>query len=632
MNRLCPEDYQRLARLSSLCMAEDGAFACVRYFHDGEDWRSRVLLIENGRETEVLPEGLRQTGPSFSEGGRRLWFISDGKPFVFDRASRSVREAAGLPEGFEAVEAVPACAGCLAVCRREVRELPPEGCDWEMPLVAEELHYRLDADHGFKKKYVWRLCLLDRTCRILLECGTPIRVPVPLPDGRILFLSESSFCLLPGEGGEPVPLSAPFSPAGFRPVLSLDGRYALAAGHRGGMELRVCRLWLDGEEHPEDQEEDAPAGLSDGLYMDLSPDQRTLIAPGAGADSYLVCAADGHVPGLWRLTVRDHRLRYEQIPVPGPVTEAGGETENGLLLLAGPETCPPEPVLLSGGAFRPLTASHNQWLSDAETAASVLLRAPSLDGRAELSAWLLRPPRPAEKVPLLVWVHGGPSGCWTNGFNLEVQAAVSLGFAVLLPNPRGSTGRGDGYADPAHAFDGGAAQDILMLLDAALRAYPRLDGDRAGVLGGSYGGFMAAFLAGHTARFRAAAVIKGVTNWLFIHFNSSQGGQPILEEYRDFQDFQVDTLRNSPVFSAGQVRIPVLVIHGEKDQQVPVENAHQYYTALKDCHPDLPVKLLLLPDCCHAISRDRLSDYLTAQKETLSWMVRYVRDGEPRKR
>ena len=63
----------------------------------------------------------------------------------------------------------------------------------------------------------------------------------------------------------------------------------------------------------------------------------------------------------------------------------------------------------------------------------------------------------------------------------------------------------------------------------------------------------------------------------------------------------------------------------EKDQQVPVENAHQFYTALKDACPELPVRLMLLPDCCHRYSQDRLEDFAAIQRAALDWMDQYVK-------
>lgn len=626
MTAFVPEDYGRLTRFSSLCLSPDSAIACVKYFWQIDAWQRRVLLIQNDAAVEITLGGTNEASPAFSADGNLLWFLSDGRACVYDRQTRQAREAFSLPEGFEAIDLLPMKAGCLCACRKEIREKPPASCDWEMPRVAESLHFRSDADHGFKKQYTHRLYRFDGSLRLIAESGKPFQSMVLLPDESAILFIQDGFQLMRLETGEVKPLNVPFPPSpDIRPVISGDGAYALV-GASLDMEISLRRLWLDGQEHEADTIENEPAGITEGAYIDLPPDRKTRVAPGLKKDTYYVSTASGHQPGLWRVTAEPGKLAWEKVDAPGLAVETAGECEKGVAILYGDAACPPLPAFVREDGIHFPCPDFNGWLKEKKTVPYLPLSASSQDGRAELTGFLLLPEEKKAKMPLLVWVHGGPSGYWAPGFNLEVYCAVSLGFAVLLPNPRGSTGRGNAYADPEHAFDGGAANDILCLLDETLRQYPQLDKGHVSVLGGSYGGFMAAWMAGNTARFRSAVVIKAVTNWLFIHFNSSQAGQPIFDSYRDFQDFLTDTVRQSPVYSAGDVNIPTLIIHGEKDQQVPVENAHQYYTALKDCHPDLPVRLMLLPDCCHGYSKDALPYYIAIQRETLAWLCRYGRE------
>ena len=86
----------------------------------------------------------------------------------------------------------------------------------------------------------------------------------------------------------------------------------------------------------------------------------------------------------------------------------------------------------------------------------------------------------------------------------------------------------------------------------------------------------------------------------------------------------MDTVKKSPIFTAGDVDIPTLIVHGEKDQVVPVENAHQFYVAGRDTHPELPVRLVLMPNCSHSYHRDDLRDYVYIQNATLDWLDKYV--------
>ncbi len=630
MNRLVPEDYARLTRCSSPAVSAGGAAAWVQYFWQHGAWQRRVTLLSDGGAFPVSLGGTEERCPAFSGDGTQLWFLSDGRVAVHSLPLCRTRVAFSLPEGFEATDLLPLGDGCLCVCRRERRETPPAGCAWEMPRVAEALRFRSDADHGFARRYTWRLYRYDGTLRLAAESEAPFRCLAALPDESAVLFFRDGFRLLRLADGDERAIPSPLPAAGdLRPVISADGAYALAAVRAENAEVVLRRLWLDGQEHAPDEMVGAPAGLADGAYMDLSPERPTLLARAAAPDTFCAACFLNHTPGLWEISAQPGRLVWRQRAVSALVTEVGGETVRGAFVMVGDARFPPRPAWLAGDAPDFCGPDPNPWLADYDAVTYLSIAAPSQDGRAELRGWLLLPPSPSPRTPLLVWVHGGPAGCWAPGFNLELQSAVGEGFAVLLPNPRGSTGRGDAYASPAHAFDGGAANDILCLLDEALRSHPCLDPRQVSVLGGSYGGYMAAWLEGTTARFRSAVVIKAVTNWLFIHFNSSQAGQPIFDDYRDFQDFLVDTVKSSPVYLAQDVNIPTLIIHGEKDQQVPVENAHQYYTALKDCHPDLPVRLMLLPDACHRYSTDRLPDYLAIQRETLAWLNRYGKGETP---
>ncbi len=627
-----PGDYGRLTRLSSLTLAKDGAAAYVKYFWQDNAWQRRVEICQDGKTMEVSIGGSVEKCPVFSQDGALLWFLSDGRVALFDRRANEAQEAFPMPGSFEAVDVLPMEKGCLFACRKEIREEAPAGCAWEMPRVTEELHFRSDADHGFKKKYDYRLYVCNGGLRLIAESQQPFQALALLPDESAALYAQDGFKLVKLADNELQDVDASLVSGGdIRPAVSSDGTFALVAARTEGMEIALRRLWLDGQEHEPDETENEPAGLTEGAYMDTAPERKHLIALGKETNVFYITAHQNHTPGLWRVTVTGSRLVYEQQNLSGLITEAAGENANGVAVMRGNAALPPEPAYWQPGKNEifPMTSGWNPWLSNQEAAVYLPFSCPSQDGRAELTGYLLLPKNREKPLPLLVWVHGGPSGYWTPGFNLELQCAVSQGFAVLLPNPRGSTGRGNDYASPEHAFDGGAANDILCLLDEALRQYPHLDRNQISVLGGSYGGYMAAWMAGNTARFRSAVVIKAVTNWLFIHFRSSQAGQSIIDDYRDFQDFLVDTVKMSPIYTAGEVSIPTLIIHGEQDQQVPVENAHQYYTALKDCHPELPVRLMLLPDCCHGYSRDALPDYIAIQQETLNWLNQYGKENAP---
>ncbi|MGN1018800.1 MAG: S9 family peptidase [Aristaeellaceae bacterium] len=610
MRPIIPEDYRRLQRVSSLTGSPDGACAYTVYcWQDG--WRCRVeLLSAGGQPQAVTAGGYAEKDPAFSADGRLLYFLSDGRVCVYDRASGCTRLLFEPEPGFEAYGFAVMPQGAAVRARREIREEAPGNCEWDMPLVAEGLHYRNDADHGFTRKYEYRLYLASEAAPVLLDEGKADWKFLACADENTLLFSRGAWQQFDIRTHETRGMDDGLIAEG-EPAVA-DGKLLAAARSKKDDSLGLYRFILaDGGAAPVEIACDLP--LADGAYCDKSPERKNQLCFTADGKALAVLTNQG-VPGLW--SIDDQRRLSDET-----IFECASAGER-LWVIRGASDQAMEVCTLERGRCVP-QARHNAWLDACHLTAYQTVSVPALDGKAELHGFYMLPERP-DNAPVLLWIHGGPEGFFTDGLWLETQAAVSRGYAVVMPNPRGSSGYGNAYQHSGQEFDQGACTDVLTLLDAVLRLHPELDAKRAGVLGGSYGGYMSAMLAGTTKRFRASVVIKPVTNWLFIHFKSSQSGQDVFAAHRDFQDFLCDMIRMSPVAHAGEVDIPTLIIHGEKDQQCPVENAHQYYVAVRDTHPDLPVRLIVMPDCCHSYSRDHVDDYIYIQQQTLAWFEQYL--------
>ena len=226
------------------------------------------------------------------------------------------------------------------------------------------------------------------------------------------------------------------------------------------------------------------------------------------------------------------------------------------------------------------------------------LEAAGEDGVA-IHAWLVLPPdaSAATPAPLALFIHGGPYSSWMGWhwrWNPHVLAAH--GYAVLLPDPRLSTGYGRAHVDAAWGdWSGRPYTDILACVDAAV-ARPDVDETRTAAMGGSYGGYMANWIAGHTDRFQAIVSHAGV--WAMDQMHGTTDFGPFLE--REFgspvTEFE-SWMARSPHRSAGSVRTPMLVIHGARDRRVPAEEAVRLWTDLQLRGVDS--KLLWLPDENH---------------------------------
>ncbi len=143
-----------------------------------------------------------------------------------------------------------------------------------------------------------------------------------------------------------------------------------------------------------------------------------------------------------------------------------------------------------------------------------------------VQAWVVKPPDfdPEKKYPLLVLVHGGPQGAWTDGWTYRWNAQVfaSAGYVVFMPNPRGSTGFGQEFTDDInHDWGGRAFEDVMKGTDCA-EALPYVDKTRTAAAGASYGGYMIDWIAGHTDRFKALVTHDGVFDLVSMYSSTEE--------------------------------------------------------------------------------------------------------------
>lgn len=188
--------------------------------------------------------------------------------------------------------------------------------------------------------------------------------------------------------------------------------------------------------------------------------------------------------------------------------------------------------------------------------------------------------RAGEPLPLVVLVHGGPTGCWSYHFPSGFPHARLLadsGYAVLLPNPRGSCGRGQDFARAVIGDLGGAElDDILAGVDACIRD-GIVDERRVGIMGASHGGFIAAWAVTQTDRFAASVAIACVSDYLSLHHTSDIGR---LDEILFDGAGLADYVERSPVVHAARCTTPTLILHGELDRSCPPSQAQELYQAL----------------------------------------------------
>lgn len=219
---------------------------------------------------------------------------------------------------------------------------------------------------------------------------------------------------------------------------------------------------------------------------------------------------------------------------------------------------------------------------------------PTSDGSDEVDCWIMRPADfdDAASYPVLLNVHGGPYTQYGEYFFDEAQMQAAAGFVVVLGNPRGSSGRhthwGQAILGPQHPAHPGSGwggvdvDDVLAILDGALDRFSFCDSDRVGMLGGSYGGFMATWLAGHHGeRFRAICSERAVNNLVSEEWNSDIGTAFRTEHGPLYIDDVEVYEASSPIRKIRDIDTPMLLIHSEDDWRCPIGQAEELWMGLK---------------------------------------------------
>ncbi len=229
---------------------------------------------------------------------------------------------------------------------------------------------------------------------------------------------------------------------------------------------------------------------------------------------------------------------------------------------------------------------------------------------------------PAHRYPLILNVHGGPQGEWTDNWRGDWQVYPGKGYVIAMPNPTGSSGYGQDFTDAIEGDWGGRVYRDLMKVIDQLAQLSYVDSTRMGLMGWSFGGYMVMWMEGHTDRFKAAASMMGLfdlhsfygaTEELWFPEHDLRGTPWTSELYRKW----------SPSDFEAHFKTPCLVLTGEKDFRVPYTQSLSYFTALQ--RQGVPSRLVVFPRSGHWPSWIEMAFYYN---EHLAWFAKYLGGGE----
>ncbi|MBO0684498.1 MAG: S9 family peptidase [Candidatus Dormibacteraeota bacterium] len=573
---------------------------------DGSTGPRRLTYSEKGEGAPVfLPDGSMAFGSSRpdptlkeDEAEGRVWLLPAG--------AGEARSLLSVPGGVEVVAA--AREAPVIVLRTGVFPGAAElGKDAEkakrrkeagtsaMLFDAYPVRY-WDRELGPRGTHLLRLGLSGEVEDLVADPGGSLREAdfTVSPDGRTTVttwrrpagrgFAETDLVAVESGGTRTLATGADFG----APEISPDGRRVVAVRERRGDPgtARDLTLWM--------------VDLETGEGRDLTPDLDLWpLAPVWAPDGrslYFGADERGHCP-IFRLDPETGEVR--RLTSEGAFSSICPSPDGGTVFaLRSTMSSPAEVVRVDPDGS--VTALPTPGLP-LEVAGRVVEVTATADDGAGLRAWLMLPEGASAEhpAPLALWVHGGPLSSF-NAWSWRwcPYLLTERGYAVLMPDPSLSTGYGHAFIQRAWGRWGPRVFDDLMAITDAALQRGDLDGSRTAAMGGSFGGYMANWIAGHTDRFRAIVSHAGL--WSLDQFHGTTDNGTYWE--REMGDPYLDPTRwreNSPSRSLGEIRTPMLVIHGLRDYRVPISEALREWTDLQ--RHGVPAKYLFFPDENHWI-------------------------------
>jgi dipeptidyl aminopeptidase/acylaminoacyl peptidase len=250
---------------------------------------------------------------------------------------------------------------------------------------------------------------------------------------------------------------------------------------------------------------------------------------------------------------------------------------------------------------------------------------------ARVQGWLMFPKDydPSKTYPLIASVHGGPSwaclSLWSTDAMEDMRAASLLGWFVLCPNPRGSFGQGEAFTQGnIKDFGGGDYRDVMAGVDAMIKQFP-VDPTKVGIRGHSYGGYMTMWTETQTTRFAAAVAGAGLSDW------QSYYGLNDIDEWMipffggSVYDDPAVYQKSDPLHFVKKVKTPTLILVGDRDGEVPMEQSVEWHHALETMK--VPVELVVYPSEGHQFNKP--ADVRDYKLRTLQWFERWFSGSTP---
>lgn len=633
---MTPEDVGRIELVNDIAVSPDGsrvAYTTLRVPDVSRGQRNSIPRAQLGiswgpdRQRDFLPVDMDVSDIAFSPNGKTIGFIwaeRDGKDAVW-----------GLPVDGGGHRKLAEVAGAHV----NAFAFSPDGASVYM-LAEAETDRKVEAQKkaGFDAKVFEEEPQYNRLFVARLGSGVdahPRQIVVPGQVSELRIMPDGRHALIKTAPTPSVDHSYTENRVAILDLANASVRTLETRGKIGDVEVspdgRTLSLIAAVDEH-----DPAPTTLY--LVDVASLQMRALNAdrPEAAMDAVWVdnqhLAAVIHMGATSRYRVYDREGSVNLELASGSlvlteIASAGGK----IAFRADSPSSPPELYVLRGTDFQRWTA-HNSWLASIDLGKQRLFSYKARDGQP-IEGVLIEPVGGLKKggVPTILDVHGGPetheSHGWNSWYSAPGQVAAGKGYAVFLPNYRGSTGYGSAFSRQHQRDPAGKEFDDLVDAKLALSSQGIADPARVGITGGSYGGYATAWAStALSEHFAAGVMLAGISDEISKYGTTEIPQEMYLvhERMNPWEDWMF-MLQRSPIYHAEKAKTPLLIVHGEEDRRVHPGQALELYRFLKT-RGIAPVRLVLYPGEGHG--NRKAAARLDYNLRMMEWFDRYLKpDG-----
>jgi len=666
-HHITAEDLYRFQLISSCAISPDGnhiVFCLQRVDRKTEKKFSNIWIVpvETGRPRQFTHGDQLDSQPKWSPDGTEIAFLSNRRNEKQDQIyiipcyggeARKLTDVKGnigdfewSPDGRQLV---------FTLRKKDKEEIAREKDEQKRKLGAVSRHitrvFFKEDGVGFLPRERWHIWMVDsKTGRAKQLTESDVfdeYDPSWSPDGKeITFCSNRSdnpdldpdaidLFVISAAGGKPRGIETPPGPKG-NPRFSADGKWLAYYGREGkGQWWKQTCLWVvpaDGEGSAENVTEPFDFNVSSWTINDMggSPPMMPPTWSNDGKTLYFQVAHHGNTVLNSIFLHGDRRSLRSVIGDLGVVGSFRFSRDEEKLAYFHADMVDPGQVWIREvvtGKSRKLTHVNENILRtlDLGEVEEVWFKGKSNN---DLQGWILKPPGfdESKQYPSILEIHGGPMVQYGNVFMHEFYFLAAHGYVVYFCNPRGSQGYGEEHVKAISNNWGTVDYEDVMAWADFVQKKPYIDGDRMGVTGGSYGGYMTNWIIGHTDRFKAAVTQRCVSN-LMSMWGSSDFNWVFQEVFGDESPWEntENYWRQSPMKYIGNARTPTLVIHSEQDLRCAVEQGEQVFVALKKL--GVETEMVRFPDEPHGLSRGGRTDRrIERLKHILRWFDRYLKN------